>query len=128
MNGTTVLDASAILAVVLNETGRDAVIAVSGVSLASSVNISEVRARLLDLGLSRHEVDSALQLVDMQEVPFNSQHAITAAELRQVTRAAGLSLGDRACLALAMQLGGLALTADRMWATINLPVQVQLIR
>ena len=49
-------------------------------------------------------------------------------EERNVTRAAGLSLGDRACLALAKSQGGLVLTADRVWATLDIGVEIELIR
>jgi PIN domain nuclease of toxin-antitoxin system len=61
-------------------------------------------------------------------VPFDEDLAYRAGLLRSVTRSAGLSLGDRACLALAEQLGQPALTADRAWGTVQISIQVDVIR
>ena len=61
-------------------------------------------------------------------VPFGPADAVAAARLRAPTRALGLSLGDRACLAVALRFGTAALTADRAWATLDVGVEVRLLR
>lgn len=64
----------------------------------------------------------------MRWIPFGERHAQMAADLVPQTRAFGLSLGDRACLALGMELGLPVLTADRVWASIGLAVTIETIR
>lgn len=123
-----VLDASAVLAAVLQERGYEAVAALKTRALVSAVNYTEVRSRLIDLGLDRAAIDQVVGLVNMVVVDFDAGQAVMAAELRPATRKAGLSLGDRACLALAGSRNIVALTADRAWQTIDLPVEVQLVR
>ena len=123
-----VLDASAVLAVVLRERGHERVLALGKAGHMSTVNMSEARARLWDLGYSAADIDLALENVDATIMDFTATHARQAGDLRPLTRKAGLSLGDRACLALAIALDGTALTADRAWATLDLPVSVELIR
>ena len=114
-----VFDSSAVLAVLFDEPGAgqatrwmeddDAVI--------SSVNQAEVLAKLLDKGLSEDDVAAIGQQLPLQVVAFSAQQARTAGSLRLATRALGLSLGDRCCLALAReQPGAQIVTADRTWA------------
>lgn len=128
MTPTAVLDSSAILAVILAETGADAVLDSKASLAASTVNISEVRSKLVDLGYARESIDLALERFGLREIAFDAEQAAEAGELRRTTRKAGLSLGDRACLALAMNLGAPAMTADRNWTTVEVPVTVELIR
>lgn len=123
-----VLDASAVLAAILHERGHERVLALGDAGHVSTVNMSEARVRLWDLGYSIEDIDLALENVDATVVDFTAEHARLAGDLRPVTRKAGLSLGDRACLALAIELGGTALTADRIWASLDLPVSIELIR
>jgi PIN domain nuclease of toxin-antitoxin system len=93
----------------------------------STVNLSEVAAALV-----RHErdTDRILRAVAAQVTvePFTTQDALAAAALWAPTRAAGLSLGDRACIALAQRLGVAAVTADREWSTVNVGVTIELVR
>ena len=93
----------------------------------STVNLSEVAAALV-----RHqrETDDILRAVAAQVSiePFITEDALAAAALWAPTRTAGLSLGDRACLALAQRLGVPAVTADREWSTVNVGVTIQLVR
>ena len=94
----------------------------------SAVNLVEARTKLLDFGMTEDQIDTSIALLDTPVVAFSESDAKTAATLRPSTRKIGLSLGDRACIALAMSIGGKAITADRIWADIELPVEVELIR
>lgn len=123
-----VLDASVVLAAVLDESGGDAIGRLTGAVLLSAVNYAEVRTRLFDLGFAEDDVDTAISILGMQIVPFDERQARQAADLRVSTRAAGLSLGDRACLALASLCGAIALTADRAWQQADLSVEIRFIR
>ena len=94
----------------------------------SSVNFSEVLAKLHDDGLTNTQADAAVARLDLQVVSFDEAQAHTTAQLRIATRQAGLSLADRACLALGLALGRPVVTADRIWASLDIGVEVQLIR
>ena len=123
-----VLDASAILAFLRGEPGADMVADYRGSALASAVNIAETATRLSHLGASPIEIRRAIALMAVEVVPFDTEQAYAAAELYQSTRARGLSLGDRACLQLAAHSGLPALTAARVWAEVDVPAEVRLIR
>jgi len=94
----------------------------------SAVNLSEVLARLLEIGMPESEVESAVAQLDLRVVAFDEMHALDTARLRTATRHAGLSLGDRACLALGNRLGCPVVTGDRAWASLDIGVEVVLIR
>jgi ribonuclease VapC len=131
MNGQSnicVIDASAIIAAVLGERGVSNVKVEGRRNIASTVNVAEARSRLSDLGFDQEVADEALALVKFEEHDFTSFHAKSVAALRAKTRQVGLSLGDRACLALASELGVVAITADRAWANLDIDVVVELIR
>jgi PIN domain nuclease of toxin-antitoxin system len=123
-----VYDASVILAIILRERGHEPWIPREQAAVASAVNIAEARSRLSDRGFDRPSIDAALRYINLDVVDFDGEQAVLSADLRPATRKAGLSLGDRACLALAMQMNAVAYTADRAWTTIDLPVDVQAIR
>jgi PIN domain nuclease of toxin-antitoxin system len=93
----------------------------------SSVNLAEVIAKLSE-SQDERLVRSSLLTVKFETVPFVEAHAWRAAALRSSTRSLGLSLGDRACLALAQTLGLPALTADRRWTEADVGVEVVLCR
>ena len=115
----TVLDASALLALFNDEPGAQAVMeALAGDCLVSAVNQTEVLTKLLDKGLSEAEATSVMESVEIQVVAFDATHSVNAAWLRLQTRTVGLSLGDRACLALARSRKAVALTADRPWSQV----------
>lgn len=128
----SVLDASALLAYLFDEPGAEAVAeALTGGASMSTVNLSEVLAKLEDHGIS---ADVALNdlthrgIVDTIDfVDFTLPLAEEASRLRAATRGIGLSLGDRACLALAKASGLPAVTADSSWAAVP-GVTVRLIR
>ena len=94
----------------------------------STVNLSEVVARLAADGLPVEQVRAGIESWRLDIVEFDAELALEAGMLQPTTRRAGLSLGDRACLALARRLNLPALTADRAWANLPLGVTVQLIR
>ncbi len=94
----------------------------------SAVNLSEVLERLCFGGLGESEADEAVATLDLRVVDFDTHQARLAAYLRPRTGRAGLSLGDRACLALGLQLGSPVVTADRVWASLDVGVEIILIR
>jgi PIN domain nuclease of toxin-antitoxin system len=123
-----VLDASAVLAVILTEAGGDMVRPLIADSLLSAVNLAEVTTRLLDLGFPSAKIDSHLERLRFAVIPFDEGLALGAGLLRVETRHLGLSVGDRACLALAQREGLPVLTGDRAWARLDVGVEVVLIR
>jgi ribonuclease VapC len=120
-----VLDASALLAYLHGEDGADEVAdAISRTAAISAVNWAETLSKLADIGRDPRQVVADLEeqglLHGLLEVmPFTAEDAPLVAELRPRTRERGLSLGDRACLALALRLGLSVLTADREWADLR---------
>ena len=123
-----VLDASAVLAYVRREPGWDAVEDLLTRSLLSAVNLTEVVATLVQRGadpaLAREIVDS----LGCETVSVGFDLAFRAGTLEPETRALGLSLGDRSCLALAEREGLPAVTADRAWGRLPRPFVVTFIR
>ncbi len=123
-----VLDASALLALLNEEPGFNEVESVLGRAAVSAVNLSETAGKLVDRGMSSAEVHEVLEGLDLVVHPFDVEAAYAAAELRRIAPA-NLSLGDRACLALAGDLGCEALTADSSWREVaNLETRIRLIR
>ena len=94
----------------------------------SAVNYSEVVARLIERGLSAQTLADSLLDMDLDVRPFDHVQAEQAGLLRTKTRELGLSLGDRACLALALQLGRSVATGDKVWAKLDIGIDVDLIR
>jgi PIN domain nuclease of toxin-antitoxin system len=123
-----VLDASAILALLHREPGGDVVLRHAGNAIVSAVNLSEVGARLVDHGMTEEAIRLAIGTVGAEVVPFDENLAYVASLLRVRTRSRGLSMGDRACLALAKATGLPTLTADRLWMTLDVGVDIRLIR
>jgi len=124
-----VLDASALLAVVLQEPGGDIVEDfLRAGACVSAVNVSESLARLHDMGFSIQRAEDAIGEVECAIIDFNEATAVLAGRLRPATRRHGLGLGDRACLALAAYLTLPAVTADRIWASLDVGVEIVLCR
>lgn len=125
---TVVLDASAFLAYLLGEPGGEEVRdALAGGAVISAVNWAEVLSKLADAGIEPGEAAARLArervLPGLVSVaPFDAEHALEAARLRPLTRSAGLSLGDRACLALGRLAGLDVLTSEASWAPLGLDV------
>jgi PIN domain nuclease of toxin-antitoxin system len=123
-----VLDASAILALLHREAGADIVAENLAGAIVSAVNVAEAASRLMDNGMSEKDVRSVLMALGLDVAVFDAEMAFQSASLRAVTRDKGLSLGDRACLALAVAENLPTLTADRVWAELDVGVEVRLIR
>ena len=83
---------------------------------------------MIDKGLDGPTVVAGLSELDIIVVDMDRPQAERAGLLRRETRALGLSLGDRACLALALDSGSIALTGDRAWAALTLGIEVELVR
>jgi PIN domain nuclease of toxin-antitoxin system len=120
-----ILDSSAVLAVILEEPGAERVEAYLPGAKLSAVNLGEIVAKLRDLGMPAQTVEAVLDGLQIDVRPHDRDAALSAGLLRPATRAAGLSLGDRACLALAASLGLPAVTADRSWQGIAAAIGVQ---
>ena len=123
----SVLDASALLALLNAEEGAALVAehVTSGRAVMSSVNYAEVASKLSDHGLPEEAIREALESLSLRVIAFSESHALTCGLLRRSTREAGLSLGDRACLALALQEDLPAVTADRRWQGVtDIPLEV----
>jgi PIN domain nuclease of toxin-antitoxin system len=123
-----VLDASALLALLFAEPGAERVAdVIAQNAVISTVNLSEVAALLVRRG---QEPEKTLAPVREQVAvePFTSEDALTAAKLSPLTTPKGLSLGDRACLALAKRLAARAVTAERAWGQLDIDIQIELIR
>lgn len=125
-----VLDSSAIMAVLNEEPGTDTVLSTldQAVAIINAVTLTEVVSKLADDGTDESAARSTMSDLRIRVVPFNEDQAYRAGMMRPVTRRYGLSLGDRACLALAQSAALPVLTADRMWADIPIDVEVHLIR
>ena len=123
-----VFDASVILAHLNGEPGADLTAAHLGDAIMCAVNLSEIIAKLVERGASLSLIRPALSRYGLEIVPFDEDLAERAGALRASTKAFGLSLGDRACLALAERSRLPVLTADRMWKDLGLHIDVQLLR
>jgi len=123
-----VLDASAVLAMIQNETGQDVVRNLIEGSKISSVNFAEIATRLLDLQADVDNLAMDLKKSRVKIVSVDTDLALAAAKLRSSTRHKGLSLADRICLALAIREQAIAITADRAWADLNIGCEIELIR
>lgn len=123
-----VLDASALLALLQREQGADVVAAVLQDASVSTVNWSEVMQKALVQGIETDDMQSEFEALGVKIVPFSTSQAELAAQLWQESKSLGLSLGDRACLALAMEDHAIALTADTVWTQLDASVHIQVIR
>jgi ribonuclease VapC len=125
---SVVLDASALLALLRSETGEGVVRERIGESLISAVNWTEVveRRRVPDLPVE--DLQEAMEAAGLGIVPFGATQANAAAGLKDPTRRLGLSLADRACLALGKLLDLPVVTADRAWAQLEVGIAIEVIR
>lgn len=128
MSEAVVLDSSAVIAYLLGESGSERV----GIHLAggwlSSVNLCEIVSKFAERGEDPAQVQADVLDLEVVVVPFSSPQALVAAQLRPQTRRLGLSLGDRACLALGLERQALVLTADQAWQQLSAPHRIEVIR
>jgi ribonuclease VapC len=123
-----VLDASAVLAVLNAETGAETVIATLDDAVVSAVNYAEVVSKLVERGASTADASEAFMSINVRVIDFDRALAERTGALRSETRHLGLSLADRACLALAEREGVPALTSDRLWVGAIPNIEVRAIR
>ncbi len=123
-----VLDASAALAVLANEPGADKVIPHLADSVMSTVNLAEVQGKLMERGMANVNATAAIIRIVMDFQPFDFAQAAYAGSLITMTKALGLSLGDRCCLALALSLKAPVYTADKSWQALDLGFPIHVIR
>ncbi len=98
-------------------------------SRPTALEIHEVAANLdPDFGLVSQDASIALNALELVPVPFSESQAAAAAAFRDQTRRCGLSLGDRTCLALAIEFALPVVTADRAWSQIDVSVAVVITR
>lgn len=125
---SVILDASAVLAIFLHEPGWDIAAKVIRQARISTVNVTEVLTKLIDKGAPERVIMLAEKTMREIAVPFDYDMARRAALLRPTTRKDGLSLGDRACLALALAQAAPVMTAERKWKKLELGVDIKVIR
>lgn len=124
-----VLDASALLAIINQESGSEKLTPeLLGEAVASTVNLAEAHGKLVGHGGSADEVWENLTGLLRESLPFTAEHAKLAGDLVAQTRGQGLSLGDRACLALGITLNAPVYTADRSWSKLKVRAGIHVIR
>jgi PIN domain nuclease of toxin-antitoxin system len=123
-----VLDASAFLAYALKERGADVVRPKLFGAIMSAVNYSEVLKKTVERNGDIWETAAKLEAARIEVVPFGAEQAAEAAKLFGVTKSAGLSFADRACLSLAIELDTPLYTAEKRMTETDVPIDVVLIR
>jgi ribonuclease VapC len=116
------LDASAVLCLLQEEKGAERVAEALPDAMIGAVNYSEVVAKLVEAGIDEVTVDSLIDKLQLKVIPFDRTQARLAGSLPSTT------LGDRACLALAVAEGATALTCERIWTKFEAPCKVESLR
>ena len=123
-----VLDSSALMALLRGEPGADKVMACLPQAVVSAVNQAEVQTKLVASGLDEKLAWWHIEELGCPSIPFDEQQARVAGALVKVTQPFGLSLGDRACLALALERKAAVYTTDKIWSNLALGIQIEVIR
>lgn len=124
-----VLDASAILAVIHEESGHEKLTPeLLAEAVVSTVNLAEVHSKLVSHGWKPEEAWEDATSPVQEAVPFHEEHARIAGDMIALTRRLGLSLGDRACLALGTALKAPVYTAEKRWKSLDLGIPIRVIR
>ena len=125
---SVVIDASAVLAIVFDETGADVAVASCRGALLSAVNLDEVLHKSARRGIPGSEVDEALARLEVSSRAFDAAQARVSADLHPQVEGTNTSFADRACLALALTERRAIVTADSKWTSLGLPLDIRLIR
>lgn len=128
MSSKVVLDASALLCLLNDEPGADRVVDVLARCVIGTTNLAEVVSKLRERGLSLDEVREALGGLHLDVRPLSHAQALIVGDLRPATKSLGLSLGDRACLALAIDLQAEMYTTDGPLAGVELDIAITNVR
>ncbi|MEO0683783.1 MAG: type II toxin-antitoxin system VapC family toxin [Cyanobacteria bacterium J06649_11] len=128
MSSAVVLDASAIIAVIKEEPGHEAVMPFIRNAVVLSVNFSEAVAYFAKHIVDDQVVSKVVQPFARAVVPYGFEESFLAGKLIRDTQQHGLSLGDRACIALGMVRKTSVITTDRAWAQLDVPIEIKLIR
>ena len=128
MSSKVVLDASALLCLFNDEPGTDRVLDVLTRCVIGATNLGEVVSKLRERGLSLDEVREALGGLHLDVRPLSAAQAMTIGDLRPTTKSLGLSLGDRACLALALDLQAEMFTTDADLASADVGISITNVR
>jgi len=123
-----VLDSSALIALINNESGSERVKKALSGSIMSAVNVSEVVAVLTRLNIPQEKIHALISNLVHAVIPFNEEQAFIAGYLYSKTQAKGLSFGDRACLSLGKTRNLAVLTSDKKWSEVNCGVKVDVFR
>ena len=125
---SAILDTSALLAYVKGEQGAELVASLIGDAAISAVNFAEAVSKLVEKGATLDLARAALGVANVDIVDFDRALAEQTGALIAKTKRSGLSLGDRACLALAAREQVPVLTGDRAWSKLGLNIEIRLIR
>jgi len=129
MSDKVVLDASALLALIQNEKGADVVKPLLKRAVMSTINVTEVLAALQRVEIQPKDAILSISDVIQELIPFDVEQAQCVAELQPYVRHKGLSLGDRACIALGLKLQAPIYTADKIWGELQLDnISINIIR
>ena len=115
-----ILDSSALIALIKNEKGADIVEPLLGKVVMSTLNISEAAGILIDLGMTHEECKSSIEPYIDLIVPVDMEQSFEMAFLKKLTKHKGVSIGDRACIALGIKMALPIYTADKIWGNLGL--------
>ena len=123
----TVLDASAVPALLKNEHGADGIEEALDGAAISAVNLVEVTSKLLSGGMTDAALQEALDSLNLDVLPLDETQARSAGRIREHANTLGLSLADRACLSLAQTRRCAAMTTDRAWSKVSFGVEIRIV-